>query len=103
VEPSPYAVRLVNARRSAREKRRDNADTACPAPAEGGDAPAKRLWTAEAKVWMKRRQLEPAKRLMPVCGQTGGRLKRGMPSFGHIVSGYVVSARYEGHGVGHPS
>jgi hypothetical protein len=43
---------------------------------------------------MKRRELEPAKRLT-------GRPKRGMSPFSHVLSDYVVSARYEGHGVEH--
>jgi hypothetical protein len=43
---------------------------------------------------MKRRELEPAKRLI-------GRPKREMSPFGHVFMRHVVSARYEGHGVEH--
>ena len=62
-------------------------------PAEGGDTPSRRLWTARAKVWLKRRELEPAKAAVK------RRPKREMSPFGHVLMRYVVTARYEGHGV----
>ncbi|MGQ9733303.1 MAG: hypothetical protein ACUVX8_18760, partial [Candidatus Zipacnadales bacterium] len=64
-------------------------------PAEGGDPPSRRLWTAQAKGWWKRRELEPAKTAVE------RRPKREMSPFGHVLMRYVVTARDEGHGVEH--
>ena len=67
--------------------------------AERGDASNGWLWTGFSTKVRKRRELEPAKRLMPVRGQTERRPKRETSPFGHVVCGYVVFTRYEGRGV----
>jgi hypothetical protein len=66
--------------------------------AESGDASSKWLRSGFSTKARKRRELEPAKRLTPVTAGTG-RPKREMSPFGHVVARYVVSTRYEGHGV----
>jgi len=66
--------------------------------AESGDTSSGWLWSGFSTKARKRRELEPAKRLTPVTAGTG-RPKREISPFGHVVARYVVSTRYEGHGV----
>jgi hypothetical protein len=60
--------------------------------AEGGDASSKWLRSGFSTKARKCRELESAKRLT-------GRPKRELVPIGHVVARYVVSTRYEGHGV----
>ena len=62
--------------------------------AEGGDASSKWLRSGFSTKARKCRELESAKRLT-------GRPKRELVPIGHVVARYVVSTRYEGHGVQH--
>ena len=65
--------------------------------AESGDASSGWLWSGFSTKARKRRELEPAERL--IAQKADGRPKRETSPFGHIVCGYVVSTRYEGRGV----
>ena len=60
--------------------------------AESGDASSKWLWSGCSTKARKRRELEPAQRLI-------GRPKRETSPFGHVVARYVVFTRCEGRGV----
>ena len=60
--------------------------------AECGDAPSRWSWSAQAKVRLKRRHADPAKRLTSWP-------KMGIVSFGHVVMRNVVSTRIERRGV----
>jgi hypothetical protein len=65
--------------------------------AESGDASNRWLRSGFSTKARKRRELEPAERL--IAQKADGRPKRETSPFGHIVCGYVVSTRYEGRGV----
>jgi hypothetical protein len=60
--------------------------------AESGDTLSGWLWSGFSTKALKRRELEPAKRLT-------SRPKRELFPFRHVVYAYLVSTRCEGHGV----